>query len=102
MNTRTKKTAIPRRVKERVYTRDNGKCVLCGRWAEPSWACAHFIRRSQGGLGIEENILTLCPACHRDFDEGPDRKALTGILETYLSSIYDNWSKEDLRYRKWQ
>ena len=102
MNTRTKKTAIPRHVKERVYTRDNGKCVLCGRWAEPSWACAHFIRRSQGGLGIEENILTLCPRCHRDFDEGPDRKALTGILETYLSSKYDNWSKEDLRYRKWQ
>ena len=88
-------------MKEAVYKRDNEKCVLCGRWAEKSWACAHYVRRSQGGLGIEKNIVTLCPSCHRAYDEGPDRYRLKAVLSEYLSGFYDDWNEEELRYRKY-
>lgn len=101
MNRRTKATAIPQSVKKKVYERDNCRCVLCHRWAEPAWACAHYIRRSQGGLGVEKNILTLCPACHLAFDEGPDRQRLRAYLSEYLSGCYTEWSEEELRYSKW-
>lgn len=100
MKKRTKATNIPPSVKKAVYERDGGVCVLCGRWADPSWACAHYIRRSQGGLGIEQNILTLCPACHRAFDEGKDRARIAARLSEYLSDHYEDWNEDELKYRK--
>ena len=101
MNRRTKMTAIPKSVKEAVYERENHHCVLCGRYADPSWACAHYIRRSQGGLGVEKNIITLCPACHLGFDEGPERHRIRAFLSEYLSGCYEDWSEDELRYRKY-
>ena len=46
-------------------------CVFCGAAApsELAWSNAHYIARSQGGLGIEQNGLTLCPICHRKYDQ---------------------------------
>ena len=101
MNKRSKATSIPISVKKAVYERDDHHCVLCGRWAELSWACAHYIRRSQGGLGVEKNILTLCPSCHLAYDEGPDRQRLRAVLSEYLSGCYNEWSEDELRYQKW-
>lgn len=101
MNRRKKATSIPQKVKEAVYERDNHKCVLCGKWAERSWACAHYIRRSQGGLGIEKNIVTLCPVCHMAYDESSRRNEIKAYLGEYLSNHYDEWSEDELRYRKW-
>ena len=44
---RSKLTDIPKEVKEIVFKRDNGKCILCGKDGLPN---AHFIRRSQGRI----------------------------------------------------
>lgn len=94
---RTKATAIPREVKDEVWERD-GWCVYCG---EPfSLPNAHFIARSQGGLGVKENILTLCSACHRRYDQSPDRKAMREYFREYLKSKYPNWDESKLIYRK--
>lgn len=51
---RSKATDIPQKVKQAVWERDGGRCVVCGccRNVMPN---AHFISRSKGGLGIEEN-----------------------------------------------
>lgn len=88
MNKRTRALQIPRKVKEAVFKRDGGRCVGCGRWAQIDWACAHFIARSHGGLGIEENVLTLCPECHSAFDNGVDRRKLQEKYHEYLKNIY--------------
>ncbi len=75
MHKMTKATSIPKSVKEAVYERDGGRCILCGcNNGEP---VAHVIRRSQGGRGIEQNIVTLCPSCH-----------------------YPGWTRENMIYRK--
>ena len=107
MNNRTKALAIPKSVKQAVAERDsvNGWpcCILCGRPAPSdaplAFSCAHYISRAQSGLGIEENILTLCPDCHREYDT-TGRKALQPILRKHLSEHYENWSEENLIYRK--
>lgn len=57
MHKMTKATSIPKSVKEAVYERDDGRCILCGR--NNGDPVAHVIRRSQGGRGIEQNIVTL-------------------------------------------
>ncbi len=94
---RTRACDITRAVKERVWERDGGKCIICGTHrAMPN---SHFIPRSAGGLGIEENITTMCFACHNAFD-GVGRQQLFPVVRQYLKSRYPGWDEEKLIYRK--
>lgn len=102
----TKARNFDRKVKIAISERDsiNGWpcCVFCGAVApEPlAWSNAHYIARSQGGLGIEQNGLTLCPVCHRNYDQTTARRSMRGFFREYLREHYENWSEEDLVYRK--
>ena len=98
MRKRTKALSIPKAVKDKVWERDGRCCVWCGTaYAAPE---AHFIARSQGGLGIEENILTLCRECHRKYDQTKYRKIMRDFFEEYLKSKYPDWDKSNLIYRR--
>jgi 5-methylcytosine-specific restriction endonuclease McrA len=94
---RTKALEIPRKVKIAVYERDNGCCIWCGKQGQPN---AHYIARSQGGLGIEENILTLCWDCHRKYDQTTARAKMRDFFKGYLKSIYPEWDENKLIYKK--
>ena len=94
---RTKACDSSKSVKVSVYERDGGLCVLCGRPGSPN---AHFVPRSHNGLGVEENILTLCPDCHRRFDQTEARALIRPVLERYLRTKYPDWNIENLYYRK--
>lgn len=103
---RSKATDISPKVKQAVWERDGGRCVICGN-THNVMPNAHFIPRSQGGLGIEENIVTLCTnltdnQCHYKYDFGSkdEREAIGGRIEDYLKSKYPNWDKEKLIYRR--
>ena len=96
---RAKACDIPKKVKEIVWERDGQRCIICGsHYAMPN---SHFIRRSQGGLGIEENIVTMCQRCHSMYDQYIDRKAMEAFVENYLRSKYPGWDREKLIYRKY-
>lgn len=97
MHKMTKAMAIPQRVKDGVTRRDGGLCVICHA---PGLPTAHIVRRSQGGRGIEQNIVTLCPHCHREFDEGRNRDAYEVRIIAYIKGFYPDWSREDMVYRK--
>lgn len=103
--------SFPRKVKEEIAERDSVDgwpcCVMCGAAAPPSpngisiaWSNAHFISRAQGGLGVTENGLTLCPKCHRRYDQTTDRKAIREYLRGYLESKHADWDEGDLYYEK--
>jgi hypothetical protein len=80
-------------------------CVFCGAAAPvrtPIWSNAHFISRAQGGLGIEQNGLTLCPACHMNYDQTTAREEMRGYFREYLMDRYPGWNEEALYYRKEQ
>lgn len=98
---RSKATDIPMSVKNKVWERDNHHCIICGNpYAMPN---AHFISRAHGGLGIEENIVTLCQDCHHSFDNGKNKERKEYIrhnIEAYLSQHYPNWSIDSLIYKK--
>ena len=98
---RSKATDIPMKVKKVVWERDNHCCIVCDRTysAMPN---AHYIPRSQGGLGIEENVATLCNRCHYDYDQTTQRHVLKQIIREYLQSKYEDWNEEKLVYKKWE
>ena len=108
MRTRTKALGITIRVKEEVADRDSFDgypcCVLCGlpapQYNRLAFSCAHYISRSQGGLGVEENILTLCPNCHRRYDNTEERAKLKPFFGRYLKSHYPDWDEQNLVYQK--
>ena len=73
---RSKATDISHKVKNKVWERDNHCCILCGNPnAMPN---AHYISRANGGLGIEQNIVTLCQNCHNKYDNG-DKDTRTAL-----------------------
>lgn len=62
-----------------------------------------LLKEVSGGMGIEENIVTLCVYCHDREDFGQDTKLYEDYIENYLKSIYGtSWSKENLVYNKWR
>lgn len=94
---RTKALEIPQRVKKAVFERDGGACIWCAKRGEPN---AHYIPRSQGGLGIEENTLTLCWDCHLQYDQSENRPKMGAFFKAYLMSKYPNWDEEKIIYKK--
>ena len=103
---RAKATDIPMSVKKKVWERDQGRCVVCGNNYNvmPN---AHYIPRVRGGLGIEQNVVTLCTEltenkCHRKFDFGTkeEKEKIGTRIREYLISKYDNWNEDDLYYHK--
>lgn len=99
---RTKATDISEKVKKEVAKRDSDKnnvarCIICGKPGVPN---AHYKKRSQGGLGIAKNIVTMCPDCHYEQDHGKDTKLYTKKIKYYLKSQYKDWNEKDLIYKK--
>lgn len=100
MNTRTKFTNIPKKVKQKVYERDSGCCIVCGIGVTEEMACAHVVPRSAGGLGVEENIVTLCNTCHMLYDQSTKRNELLFIIMKVIKRSYPDWSREKVTYKK--
>lgn len=98
---RAKALQISTTVKMLVYHRDGGRCIRCHREGNPE---AHFIPRSKGGLGVPENILTLCRECHEKYDFGTreQREGMREEFREYLQSKYPNWDESKLTYNKWR
>lgn len=95
---------IKPQTKEKVWERDGQCCIWCGSHdGQPN---AHYISRSRLGMGIEENILTLCPRCHRVFDQpGTDREVeesrkMSNDFRRYLCRLYPGWAEDKVIYRK--
>lgn len=99
MHRRTKACAIPKDVKQKVYERDKGRCIFCGAPGLPE---AHVISRAHGGMGIEQNIVTVCRNCHERMDNGIMRSAYQRAAVEYLQNIYPEWRKEDVIFDKYR
>lgn len=99
MHKRTKAVAISPEVRAEVEERDNHCCIFCGR---PGRGEAHLINRSQGGLGIPENIVTVCRPCHHQMDNGQATKLYRAKAEEYLKSKYPEWDRSKLVFDKWR
>ena len=98
---RSKACDISQEVKKKVWERDNNHCINCGSpYAMPN---AHYVARSHGGLGIEENIVTLCMDCHNKYDNGRSKQesdCIKSKIEYHLKKHYPYWNKEMLIYKK--
>ena len=63
----------------------------------------HFVNKSDGGLGIEQNGVLGCRYHHSLLDNGNKglRQEMLEIMERHLKSIYKDWTREALVYKKY-
>ena len=100
---RTRELDVSPKVRAIVYERDSFGyppfpcCVTCGKTGKQTMS--HFIKRSQGGLGIEENLINQCIECHQKMEMGD--KDLLRQTEEYLQEKYPDWEKSKLVYERW-
>lgn len=103
---RTRATEISRLVKQKVWERQNGCSIISGYPIDVSECCCHFVPRSKGGLGVEENIIGLTPTEHMIFDNnhvGAKKEVSIKwreIARKHLMKHYPDWNEEKLRYKK--
>lgn len=101
MMNQTKAKAISQKTKKEVWERDKGECIIChSPNADPS---CHYIRRSKGGLGIKENIVTLCAHHHLMLDSPNiplERSLYRRLVREHLDRHYPDFKDEDRVYRK--
>ena len=97
----TKATEIPKKVKLKVWERDNHCCISCGKYVEWYYANSHYTKRSQLGLGIEQNIMTNCDRCHDLFEESEYREKMKEFAKEYLKGKYEVWNEDMLIYKKY-
>lgn len=100
MGRMSKACDISPKVRIKVIARDNCECIICRRFSPLQ--VAHYIGRAQGGLGIEQNLVTLCAYCHADYDNGKHRADYGEYIRNYLKWTYEDWNEDDLVFKKWK
>lgn len=102
MSKRSKATDIKSSVRSEVFLRDKYRCVSCG--SPTNLTLAHiYINRSHGGLGVMQNLATLCMTCHHHLDNGKrnDHDIVEAKVKEYMMSLYGKPDFKALKYIKW-
>lgn len=100
--------------REKIRTRDHNQCIFCSmnycmekaQWFDLSaTSIMHYIPRSKGGLGIEQNGAVGCQWHHHMLDNGRNgkRKEMLELFREYLERYYPEWDERKITYdyKKW-
>lgn len=112
MNKSTKKLQFSAKTKKRIEERDRNRCIFCARsyhmkCRDPiQYAIRehmHYINKSAGGMGIEENGALGCRYHHTLLDNGNKglRPEMLAIFRKHLQSHYPEWDEKKLVYHKY-
>jgi len=56
------------KVRYRVLLRDKNTCQMCLAQETTKLHIHHILKRIEGGTDHEDNLITVCPKCHRSAD----------------------------------
>lgn len=96
----TADSAIPPRVRLRVFERAGGRCEECGRKLGPAdrWQADHIEALANGGANRESNLRLLCDWCHKAKTAGDVAEKAT----VYRKRIKHVGAREKRPWSKWR
>jgi len=56
------------KIRQKILDRDKNTCQLCGKKAPSKFHIHHILKRKEGGPDYFDNLITVCPSCHRKAD----------------------------------
>lgn len=84
---------VSRRTKLKILKRAGIGCSLCG-WSLASCDIHHIIPISEGGSDDMENLICVCPNCHRAIHVlGEQFKSKSELKSLSLSNTIPNWKE---------
>lgn len=104
---------FPKETIIRIAERDRHECLFCKIKYHMELSRSdmllniadvmHYINKSQGGLGIEENGVLGCRFHHSLLDNGKWglRPEMLAIMREHLMQCYPDWDEKSLVYKKW-
>ena len=104
MSKRSRLCEFPENVRKAIYLRDKG-CIFCRAGffgGGGAYQVAHYVARSQGGLGVEQNGAIVCTLHHVELDNGMDTENMRAFYKRYMQEQYPGWNEKDLVYDKWE
>jgi len=95
-------------LRNEIFELDNLRCVVCG-WegitpkGRPVLDAAHVMAENENGPDVIENLLSMCPTCHRMFDRycfsfEPDMRVIeiNPKLKKVYSSRFDGYTVDSI------
>lgn len=109
---RTKACEFSDKERVKIYERDRYGCIFCrmgymptdNTFAKGTLSVMHYIPRSHGGLGVEQNGALGCQHHHEMMDNGNkgNREEMLEMFRNYLKLHYHDWDESKLIYNKWE
>ena len=110
MSKRSKACEFSKVARAAIKRRDGG-CIFCqmgyhmppeDNFEKSIFGIMHYIPRSAGGLGIEQNGAIGCQYHHSMLDNGKEglRPEMLGLFSEYLKQHYPGWNEDALHYVK--
>jgi hypothetical protein len=89
-----RRPAIPAQIKREVLVEAHHRCAVC---REPAYDVAHIKDWAKGGKHTFDNLIALCPNCHRREQKGEIDKASLRQYKTNLSIVNERYSPNERR-----
>jgi len=100
----TPDTAIPPRVRLRVWERCEGRCGECGRKLTPAdtWIVEHLTALVNGGINRENNLGITCGWCkpNKDAEDVAEKSKVASIRKKHLGIIGPKRKMQGPGFRK--
>lgn len=78
---------LSKRTISKILKRANQGCMICG-WNEATCDIHHIIPKKQGGSNNNENLIVICPNCHRKVHN----KILQIPQNVNIETLFKNWT----------
>lgn len=91
INEITSITDLSKRTISKILKRANKECTLCG-WNESTCDIHHIIPKSQGGTNEHNNLIIVCPNCHRIIHT-TNKYTIEYLKERSIENKFKDWKE---------
>ena len=89
INESTSIKELSKRTITKILNRANKGCAICG-WNESTCDIHHIIPKSKGGTNNNDNLIIVCPNCHRVIHT-TDKYSEEFLLQYSIEKEFYNW-----------
>lgn len=80
---------LSKRTISKILKRANIGCSICG-WNKATCDIHHIVERSSNGSNNSDNLIIICPNCHREIHSNKEYNK-SFLFERTIDKVFSNW-----------